>query len=127
MALQRVQLTPQLCWAALCLILVFAAACGSGLNHSATTTPPPTPLPGRQITIEGLDYGSPLTVAPGTQIIVANADDTTHTVTSDTPGLFDAHVDGQIRHATFQAPNPPGVYPFHCKQHPAMHGTLIVQ
>jgi plastocyanin len=66
-------------------------------------------------------------VAPGTQIIVANADDTEHTVTSDTPGVFDAHVDGQIRHATFAAPNEPGVYPFHCTHHPTMHGTLIVQ
>jgi plastocyanin len=86
------------------------------------------PLPGRQITISGLDYGSPLTVAPGTQIIVANTDNNTeHTVTSDTAGLFDAHVDGQIRHAMFAAPNQPGVYPFHCTHHPSMHGTLIVQ
>jgi hypothetical protein len=127
MPLHRVRLRPQMFWAALCLVLMFATACGSGQNHSATTTPPQTPGPGRQITISGLNYGSPLTVAPDTQIVVANADDTEHTVSSDTAGLFDAHVDGQIRHATFHAPNQPGVYPFHCTRHPAMRGTLIVQ
>ena len=49
-----------------------------------------------------------------------------HSVTSDTEGAFDVHVDGKEK-KTLVAPTQPGEYPFHCVYHPSMKGTLIVK
>ena len=68
----------------------------------------------------------PLTVAPGTEINIVNNDTAEHSVTSETEGAFDVHVDGG-KNKTLTAPTQPGEYPFYCVYHPNMKGTLIVK
>ena len=81
---------------------------------------------GPTLTIANMAFGQPLTVAPGTQINIANNDNMEHSVTSDTAGTFDQDVEGNEK-ATMTAPSQPGEYPFHCSYHPNMKGTLIVK
>ena len=83
-------------------------------------------LPVPTITIENMAFGEPLTVAPGAEIDIVNNDSVEHSVTSDTAGAFDVEVDGKKK-GTLTAPSAPGEYPFHCKYHPNMKGTLIVK
>jgi plastocyanin len=77
------------------------------------------------ITIAGMSFGDPITVAPGTQIAIKNDDSAEHSVTSQTAGQFDVHVDGN-QQGTLTAPTEPGEYAFYCVYHPSMKGTLIV-
>lgn len=121
-------------WAAIIVIAALATACGGSSGTSQTTdaatfsaaaseSPAAT---GATITIEGMAFGEPLTVAPGTEITIANNDSAEHSVTSDTAGAFDVEVDGHEK-KPLTAPTQPGEYPFHCKYHPNMKGTLIVK
>jgi plastocyanin len=79
------------------------------------------------ITIKSFAFQGPTSVEPGAQVMVMNSDSETHSVTSDTSGLFDANVDGGGGTATLTAPTKPGSYPYHCKYHANMHGTLVVK
>jgi plastocyanin len=88
--------------------------------------PPPAPASSAQITIDGFKYTERITVAPGAQVTILNKDSVKHTVTSNTPGLFDTEVGGNGQ-ATFTAPSAPGSYPYHCTYHASMHGVLVVQ
>lgn len=103
-----------------------AASCSSddaSEHHSTTmTVPPDAPV----ISIEESTYTTPPTVRAGEQIVVKNGAGPEHSVTSDTEGLFDTHVDGN-ESATFTAPTTPGGYTFHCIYHPEMNGILIVE
>jgi plastocyanin len=131
-------------WAAVGLVAAIVTACGGGsttteettptaATTTATTTPaygapePGAPAPGgATITIENNSFGEPLTVAPGAEITVANNDSAEHSVTSQTAGAFDLHVDGRQK-ATLVAPTQPGEYQFYCTYHPSMKSTLIVK
>jgi plastocyanin len=93
-------------------------------SASSVQTPGPALSEGT-ITISGFGF-SKLTVAPGAQITVQNNDAAEHTVTSNTPDVFNVEVGGRSK-ATFTAPSQPGSYPFHCAYHSSMHGTLTVQ
>ncbi|WP_018599846.1 cupredoxin domain-containing protein [Mycobacterium sp. 155] len=96
-------------------------------SETATGSPVPAPAPGTPvITIAGMGFSAPLTVAPGTQITIVNDDEVAHTVTSLTKGLFDVHVAGKQR-ALLTAPSDPGEYGFDCTYHPAMVSNLIVK
>jgi plastocyanin len=95
-------------------------------SEAATNKNSPTATAGATITIENMAFGAALTVAPGTEITIANNDSVEHSVTSDTAGVFDKDVDGHAK-ATLNAPSQPGEYPFHCSYHPNMKGTLIVK
>lgn len=77
------------------------------------------------MTIKNFKYQTPKSVAPGAKVTVKNMDSTTHTVTVDKGGSFDVSIPGGAS-ATFTAPTKPGKYPFHCKYHSDMHGTLVV-
>jgi plastocyanin len=129
-------------WAAMCLVAAVATACG-GSNSSqqdetgtATMTASPTgtaaatggpaAATAATMTIASMNFGQPITVPPGAQITVKNDDSAEHSVTSDTEGKFDVHVDGREQ-GTLTAPMEPGEYAFHCVYHPAMHGTLVVK
>jgi plastocyanin len=121
-------------WAAIIVIAALATACG-GSSGTSQTTDTATPsaaasespaAAGATLTIEGMAFGEPLTVAPDTEITIANNDSAEHSVTSDTAGAFDVEVDGHEK-KTLTAPTQPGEYPFHCKYHPNMKGTLIVK
>ncbi len=104
-----------------------ATAAGTATSTGAATSEnSPTATAGATITIENMAFGEPLTVAPGAAITIANNDSVEHSVTSDTAGAFDVEVDGKEK-KTLTAPSQPGEYPFHCKYHPNMKGTLIVK
>lgn len=122
--------------ATVCLSVALAA-CGSESTSTtenrdsgtATATPPTTPsyaAGAADINIEGSSFGQPVTVTPGALITVSNSDSAEHSVTSDTPGLFDVHIDADTQE-TFVAPTEPGEYQFHCIYHPSMKSTLIVK
>ncbi|MFO0706457.1 MAG: cupredoxin domain-containing protein [Nitrospira sp.] len=95
-----------------------------------TTAMPPATL----IMIEdGAPYFAPAkaTVATGSPILWSNPTPTDHTVTHNgciedgNPCLFDS---GMIAPGEqFSVPGlPPGRYPYHCRIHPIMRGTLTV-
>ena len=116
------------------------AACGSessyttseGDSGTATATASPestsstTETSGPTITMANMSFGDPITVAPGATITLKNDDSAEHSVTSETEGKFDVHIDAGEQ-GTLTAPTEPGEYAFYCVYHPSMKGTLIVQ
>lgn len=130
-------------WAVICLVAAVATGCGgSGTSTEETgtgtatatasptgaeeTTSAPAAASAATIMIMNNSFGEPITVPPGAQITIKNDDSAEHSVTSDTAGKFDVHVDGGEQ-GTLTAPTEPGEYAFHCTYHPSMHGTLIVK
>jgi plastocyanin len=70
-----------------------------------------------------------ITITAGTTVVWTNEDSYSHTVTSGTrgnpTGLFDTEVQAG---GTFQYTfDNPGTYPYYCKIHPGMDGTVVVQ
>jgi len=117
--------------AALCLVAATAACSGesatTGERDTATATAATeAPSAAATITIATMSFGDPVTVAPGTEIAIKNDDSAEHSVTSQTQGEFDVHVDGN-QQGTLTAPTQPGEYAFYCVYHPSMKGTLIVK
>lgn len=106
---------------------VVLAACGS----TATAPPPPTP-PGAAAPETSDDYVvrnyafTPLTVAPEQTIRVVDGDDEPHTLTAE-DGSFDTGPFDASKPGSFTSPATPGTYPFVCKVHPSMRGTLTVR
>jgi plastocyanin len=99
----------------------------SGPATSQPTGSSSTPVPGAaMITIQGFDFGDPVTVTPGAKVMVMNADPETHSVTADSGGAFDVTVEAGAT-TTFTAPTKPGSYAYHCTFHSDMHGTLTVK
>lgn len=112
-----------------CALMVAAAGCSNSAPPSSTPAATSTTgfAPGGpRITISALNYGAPLTVPAGSQVVVVNEDDVAHTVTSTLKGKFDAHVAAH-GWATFVTPSERGKYGYFCIYHPAMLGTLIVE
>ncbi|MFA7323393.1 MAG: cupredoxin domain-containing protein [Candidatus Nanopelagicales bacterium] len=66
-----------------------------------------------------------LTVKPGQEVTVANADNLDHTVTLATGGV-DVRVPGHGS-VTFTAPTRPGTYVMTCDFHTSMRSTLTVE
>lgn len=66
-----------------------------------------------------------ITVKVGTVVVWTNTDNMLHTITSDDMA-FDSEplATGMTYSFTFAKP---GTYPYHCKVHPSMKGTVIVQ
>ena len=94
----------------------------------STATPPHF-----EITIENASpYFSPsaATIMTGTPIRWDNPTPTEHTVTHDscvTEGSCAFDSDTMLPNAHYTIPSlPPGRYPYHCRVHPIMRGTLIV-
>ena len=114
------------------VIAAVVTACGgsgSSDGNAATATAgeqSSSAAAGPTLTIAGMAFGQPLTVAPGTRIDIVNNDTVEHSVTSKTEGAFDIHVDGRKR-KTLTAPAAPGQYLFYCVYHPSMTGTLTVR
>src|SRR5215510_11770335 len=103
--------------AAMAVVGSLVTACGGSSENTATAT--------TSEQSSTAPAGPTLTVAPGTEITIANNDTVEHSVTSQTKGAFDVHVDGGKR-KTLTAPAKPGQYQFYCVYHPSMKGTLIV-
>ncbi|WP_102143757.1 cupredoxin domain-containing protein [Mycobacterium hubeiense] len=128
--------------AGLCLVAAVVTSCGESSTTTeeretgtATLTASPTETTeaedtpqasGPTITIANMSFGEPITVDPGAQIKIVNDDSAEHSVTSQTEGQFDVHVDGN-EEGTLTAPTQPGEYAYHCIYHPNMKGTLIVK
>jgi plastocyanin len=131
----------------LVLSTVLLSGCG-GSNQSSTSPSAPgtasgqtsvtaTPYPpsssttaqpaGAEIVISNNNYSVPPPVSPGARISVVNNDEAAHSVTADVNGAFDIRISGGGGTETLTAPTAPGTYPFHCKYHENMHGTLTVQ
>lgn len=128
----------------MCVLLIGAAlvfgACGGGGDEEATDTDPAaddtaagggedaggdTGAGGGQqpITIEDFKFAPTFAVKPGSKVEVVNKDSAPHTVTADN-GEFDS---GNVTDTgSITAPDKPGQYPFRCKIHPSMAGTLTV-
>ena len=107
--------------AAVAAVLIFPVA-GCGSSESAA------PASGGGILISNFAYTGSLTVKPGQTVSVTNEDATQHTLTDVTPGGFSTgtiEASGATRE--FTAPAQPGSFPFVCRFHPTMKGTLIVQ
>jgi len=119
--------------AALGVIALLVAGCSSSgttgadsTSAAAETSSAAPAAAGPTITISGMNFGDPITVSPGAQVAVTNEDGVEHSVTSKTAGQFDVEVDGG-KQGTFTAPTQPGDYPFYCKYHSNMAGTLVVK
>jgi plastocyanin len=80
-----------------------------------------------------------ITIKAGSPLTWSNSGPSTHTVTSDSTGVFDSGMlsppmasmdpyggtsSGQTYTMTFHTP---GTYAYHCSNHPTMHGTVVVQ
>lgn len=81
-------------------------------------------------TVEINDFAfSPATVRvkAGQKITVVNRDSVGHTLTSTDNTTFDTGMLADGDSATITAPSKPGSYPFYCRPHPQMKGTLIVE
>jgi plastocyanin len=108
-------------------IAIICAALALGALPGAATPPH------FAITIENAaPYFSPVaaTVATGTSIRWDNPTPTEHTITHDGcivdgPCAFDSST--MLPNAHYTVPSlPPGRYPYHCRVHPIMRGTLTV-
>jgi 3',5'-cyclic AMP phosphodiesterase CpdA len=79
-----------------------------------------------QATIDNFAFApKELTVKAGSTVSWTNKDDTPHTVTSD-DGAFSSPV-MDTNQSFQQAFQKPGKFPYHCKLHPTMTGTVVVQ
>lgn len=95
-------------------------------SHSAEMGVTAANAQAAEIVINGFEYSTPAPVMPGQTVTVRNNTDNQHSVTSDTPGLFDVIVnENEVVRLT--APDEPGSYAFHCTYFSDMHGTLTVE
>jgi len=106
-----------------------ATTTGSVIETPYSSTPSATTAQAAasEIVISNFGYIVPTAVSPGQQVTIVNKDEANHTVTADANDAFDARVSGGGGTTTFTAPTTPGSYPFHCKYHDTMHGSLTVQ
>jgi hypothetical protein len=101
---------------------------GSGGGGSAPSGSSATPNCGNPcaIVIANSLFGNvqPIIVKTGTTVSWQNKDNTQHTTTSDSPGVWDSGIlsPGQSFSVTF---NSTGTYTYHCNIHP-MTGTIEV-
>ena len=79
-----------------------------------------------EVILSGLNFSpKTLSVLVGTTVTWINKEAITHTVTSDNAGLFDSGdlLNGNTFKYTFSQS---GTFPYHCKFHTGMTGTIIV-
>jgi len=132
-------------WATLAVIMALLTITPIASSFFASTQPAaPVALPGGgstggggttaqvncgnpcKIVIKNSVFGSgqPVIISKGTQVIWVNADDTTHTATSDT-GIWDTGIIAIGTSAARVTFNTDGVFPYFCNVHP-MTGVIEV-
>ena len=106
------------------LVVVMGALAGCVSDRPATGPEPPAN--GDAVAIRNFAFVPPnLSVVSGTTVTWTNTDAEQHTVSSDDGHSFDSSAFG--RNQTFQfTAGVPGIYPYTCRIHPFMHGTLTV-
>jgi plastocyanin len=98
---------------ALLLASILAAGCSS------------TPHVAVEASIHGFTFEpSSVTVKAGEAVRFTNHDSAEHSITADSGG-FDEEAEGGGGTAIVSV-GEAGTYPFHCRYHPQMHGTLVV-
>jgi plastocyanin len=78
------------------------------------------------ITIDAYHYAVSGSARPGAAVRVINRDDVAHTVTAVSGHAFDDRAPGDSM-TRFTAPRRAGEYPFYCRYHANMHGSLTVR
>lgn len=89
----------------------------------STTAAAPAGPPVATITIEGFDFGDPVSIGVGETVEVVNADRATHTWTA-VDGPFNVTLAADAT-TTFTFTEP-GTYAFFCSIHPSMTGEITV-
>lgn len=106
------------------------AACGSSGSTSTSSTGAATAASGGStITIKNFGFQPDhLTVHPGQMVTVVNEDSVDHTVTAKagSGATFDTGDLSQGQKTTITAPTKPGTYPYFCRIHNFMQGTITV-
>jgi len=121
-------------------VVTFMKSCGgrsatssTGAGTAATATATATATAGssatgatsQEIVVQGYKF-PPITAAAGSTLKLARKDVEAHTMTAN-DGTFDSTPFSPDKPTTLTVPTKAGSYPFHCKIHPTMHGTLVVQ
>jgi len=76
------------------------------------------------VSIKNLEYSpNSITIKPGETVVWTNNDDRDHTVTGKDFNSGTISVGGTFQHAFPKA----GTYPYSCKYHPRMKGTVVVK
>ena len=112
---------------ALCLALL-AAACGGASSPSGPSPSNPGTAPGGLVTvlIQNFAYSpNPVRVKVGQQVNWLNRDNVTHTATRE--GMFDNEVFAMSAHGAPVTMTTAGSFSYHCKIHPGMTGTIVVE
>lgn len=91
----------------------------------STQAVPAAPSTSAELTISTNKFDVPATLTPGQTLTIHNKDNVEHSVTSDEAGLFSVDIPANGT-ASLVVPDQPGTYPFHCKYHSFMHGTMTV-
>jgi plastocyanin len=105
-------------------VAVFAAGCGGGTSGTTTTTA--GGAGGGQVVMKGFAFDpASVTVKVGDTVTWTNEDSATHTVDADN-GEFSSGDLAQGKTFSFKF-DKAGTYPYHCKVHPNMKGTIVVQ
>ncbi|MGZ4934703.1 MAG: cupredoxin domain-containing protein [Halobacteriota archaeon] len=105
---------------------VMTAGCTSSSNPSPSAPPQTSTASTNTVRMEALAFHpSSVTIAKGTNVTWTNDDLTTHTVTSDT-GAFESGNLSPSKSFTHQF-NDTGTFPYHCRIHTFMKGTVTVQ
>ena len=117
------------------LALIVPAACSSGHSGSSSSTASGASSSGASSpgassttpTIKSFTFSpNPITVKVGTKVTWTNLDNTDHTVTSDTSGVFDSGHLGTGKTFSFTFTKA-GTFVYHCGIHDYMKGMVIVK
>ena len=107
-------------------LALFAVACGGSSSPSSPSQPGTAPGGLVTVNIQNFAYSpDPVTVKVGQQINWLNKDSVDHTATRD--GMFDNYVNAMSAHGAPVTMTTTGSFTYHCKIHPNMTGTIVVQ
>lgn len=109
-----------------CAAVLTGCSTSGGQPPAATAAAPAAAAPaGASYVVKDYSF-PPLTASPGQVIRVVDGDGEPHTLTAR-DGSFDTGSFDASRPGRFTAPRTPGSYPFSCRIHPSMTGTLVVR
>jgi len=111
--------------ASLTILALAAAGCASDDPLATADGGPASPGEPAVISIESFDFGDPITITAGAEVLVQNLDGVGHTWTAD---------DGESFMSGFLEPgdefrqrlDTPGTITFACEIHPSMTGSITV-
>ncbi|MBI2868570.1 MAG: cupredoxin family copper-binding protein [Chloroflexi bacterium] len=107
-------------------LLPLFAACSGGSSPAPTLSSPP-PASENSVVMSNFAFvPATITIKAGDTVTWTNNDGTVHTVTSDTPGLFNS---GSLaQNATYRRTfASAGTFTYHCTPHPFMQGSVVVE